>query len=283
MAAAGARVVTSRVRHSVGAGALFGSVLAYGSLVWQFSRREIAGRYRGSFLGFGWAVVNPLLLLAIYTFVFSIVFQIRWDGPVTDRTGFALVVYAGMIVHGFFAECITRAPTLVVDHRNLVKKVVFPLEVLPWTVLLVAAFHFLIGVLILAVASFLKTGALPATMLALPLIVIPLALLALGCAYAFAALGVYLRDLSQVVGFIALTLLFLSPVFYPASAVPESWRFVIAFNPIATFIEMTRGAVLFDVWPSAPRLLLMWALGAAVAWLGFFGFQRSRHGFADVL
>ncbi len=283
MAAAGAARVNTRTRHPIGAGALFGSVLAYGSLVWQFSRREIAGRYRGSFLGFGWTVVNPLLLLAIYTFVFSVVFRIRWDGPVTDRTGFALVVYAGMIVHGFFAECINRAPTLVVDHRNLVKKVVFPLEVLPWTVLLVAAFHFLIGVVILAIASFVKTGGLSVTVLALPLILIPLALLALGCVYAFAALGVYLRDLSQVVGFISLTLLFLSPVFYPASAVPESWRFVIAFNPIATFIEMTRGALLFDVWPSTPRLLLMWALGTAVAWLGFYGFQRSRHGFADVL
>ncbi len=275
--------MTTHVRPSIGMGALFGSVFAYASLVWQFSRREIAGRYRGSFLGFGWAVLNPLLLLAIYTFVFSIVFQIRWDGPVTDRTGFALVVYAGMIIHGFFAECITRAPTLIVDHRNLVKKVVFPLEVLPWTVLLVAAFHFLIGVVILTVASFVKTGAVPVTMLALPCIVIPLALLALGCVYACAALGVYLRDLSQVVGFVALTLLFLSPVFYPASAVPESWRFVIAFNPIASFIEMTRGAVLFDVWPPAQRLLLMWALGLAVAWLGFYGFQRSRRGFADVL
>ncbi|MEP7328316.1 MAG: ABC transporter permease, partial [Betaproteobacteria bacterium] len=263
--------MNTRVQYPVSPAALFGSVLAYGSLLWQFSRREISGRYRGSLIGFGWAVINPLLLLAIYTFVFSIVFQIRWDGPVTDRTGFALVVYAGMIVHGFFAECITRAPTLVVDHRNLVKKVVFPLEVLPWTVLLVAAFHFLIGVLILAVATLLKTGALPVAIISLPLIVAPLALLALGCIYGFAALGVYLRDLSQVVGFIALTLLFLSPVFYPASAVPASWRFVIAFNPIATFIEMTRGALLFNTWPASTSLLLMWALGIAVAWLGFYG------------
>lgn len=275
--------MNTRMRHAVGPAALFGSAIDNGSLLWQFSRREIAGRYRGSLIGFGWAVINPLLLLAIYTFVFSIVFQIRWDGPVTDRTGFALVVYAGMIVHGFFAECITRAPTLVVDHRNLVKKVVFPLQVLPWTVLLVAAFHFAIGVLILVVATLLKTGALAPTIVSLPVIIAPLALLALGCVYGFAALGVYLRDLSQVVGFIALTLLFLSPVFYPASAVPEAWRFVITFNPIATFIEMTRGALLFGIWPAAGPLLAMWALGIAVAWIGFYGFQRSRKGFADVL
>jgi len=115
------------------------------------------------------------------------------------------------------------------------------------------------------------------------LIAAPLALLALGCVYGFAALGVYLRDLSQLVGFIALTLLFLSPVFYPASAVPENWRFVIAINPLATFIEMTRGAVLFDRWPAAMPLLVLWGLGFATAWIGFFGFQRSRKGFADVL
>ena len=122
------------------------------SLLWQFARREISGRYRGSLIGFGWAVLSPLLLLAIYTFVFSIVFRIRWDGPVADRTGFALVVYTGMIVHGFFAECMTRAPTLIVDNRNLVKKVVFPLQLLPWSVLAVAAFHFAVGIVLIAAA-----------------------------------------------------------------------------------------------------------------------------------
>jgi lipopolysaccharide transport system permease protein len=271
------------LRYPVSPGALFGTVVDYASLLWQFSRREISGRYRGSLIGFGWAVLNPLLLLAIYTFVFSVVFRIRWDGPVNDRFGFALVVYAGMIVHGFFAECITRAPMLVVENRNLVKRVVFPLQVLPWSVLIVAAFHFLVGVLLIAAALLATTGALPVTMLALPLIVAPLALLSLGVVYAFAALGVYLRDLGQVVGFIALMLLFMSPVFYPASAVPENWRWVIAINPIATFIEMTRGALLYGTWPAPAPLLAMWTLGLAVAWIGFYGFQRTRRGFADVL
>ena len=271
------------LRYPVGPWALFGTVVDYSSLLWQFSRREISGRYRGSLIGFGWAVLNPLLLLAIYTFVFSVVFRIRWDGPVADRTGFALVVYAGMIVHGFFAECITRAPMLVIENRNLVKKVVFPLQLLPWSVLIVAAFHFLVGVLLIAAAMLVTTGALPMTMLALPMIVLPLALLSLGFVYAFAALGVYLRDLGQVVGFVALTLLFMSPVFYPASAVPDNWRWVIALNPIATFIEMTRGALLFGTWPAPMALAAMWALGLAAAWIGFYGFQRTRRGFADVL
>lgn len=271
------------LRYPVGLRALFGAAVDYGSLLWQFSRREISGRYRGSLIGFGWAVLNPLLLLAIYTFVFSVVFQIRWDGPMADRTGFALVVYTGMIVHGFFAECMTRAPSLIVENRNLVKKVVFPLHVLPWSVLLVAAFHFLVGVLLIAAAMLVKTGTLPFTMVAIPLIVLPLALLSLGVAYAFSALGVYLRDLSQVVGFLALTLLFVSPVFYPASAVPENWHWVIAVNPIATFIELTRGAALFGSWPAPAPLLAMWGIGIAAAWLGFYWFQRTRRGFADVL
>jgi len=271
------------LRHPVGQRALFGAAFDHASLLWQFSRRELSGRYRGSLLGFGWAIVNPLLLLAAYTFVFSVVFRVRWDGPVGDRTGFALAVYSGMIVHGFFAECMTRAPQLVVDHRNLVKKVVFPLSILPWSVLLVAGFHFLVGIALVVIAVLAKTGALPVTVLALPAIAAPLALLALGVVYGCAALGVYLRDLSQVVGFLALVLLFLSPVFYPASAVPPEWRFVIELNPIAAFIGMVRGALLLGTWPGAGALAATWALSLAVAWIGFYGFQRSRRGFADVL
>ncbi|MFO1322757.1 MAG: ABC transporter permease [Burkholderiales bacterium] len=282
MAAARARPVTPR-RYPVGLRALASVFVDHASLLWQFSRREISGRYRGSLIGFGWAVLNPLLLLAIYTFVFSVVFRMRWDGPVDDRFGFALVVYAGMLVHGFFAECMTRAPSLVVDNRNLVKRVVFPLEILPWSALVVAAFHFVVGVVLIVAARLASSGAVPVTALALPLVALPLALLALGVTYAFASLGVYLRDLSQVVGFLALTLLFMSPVFYPASAVPENWRFVIDWNPIAALIEMTRGALLFGRWPSAASLATLWGLGFAVAWLGFYGFQRTRRGFADVL
>ena len=263
--------------------ALFGTVWEHGSLLWQFARREISGRYRGSLIGFGWAVVNPLLLLAIYTFVFSVVFRMRWDGPVSNRAGFALAIYTGMIVHGFFAECMTRAPSLIVENRNLVKKVVFPLHLLPWSVLLVASFHFLVGILLVAAAVLVTTGALPPTLLALPLIVVPLSLLALGVAYAFSALGVYLRDLGQVVGFFAMMLLFLSPVFYPVSAVPEDWRWVIALNPITTFIELARGALLFGSWPGPATLAVAWCIGLATAWAGFFWFQRTRKGFADVL
>lgn len=272
-----------RPRYPVGLRALASAFLVHASLLWQFARREISGRYRGSLIGFGWAVLNPLLLLAIYTFVFSVVFRIRWDGPVESRFGFALVVYAGMLVHGFFAECMTRAPSLVVDHRNLVKRVVFPLEILPWSTLIVATFHFAVGIILIAAALLVTTGALPATAVALPLVFLPLALLALGVTYAFAALGVYLRDLSQVVGFLALTLLFMSPVFYPASAVPEQWRFVIAMNPIATIMEMSRGVLLFGRWPSGAALASVWGLGMLVAWIGFYGFQRTRRGFSDVL
>lgn len=270
-------------RPSVSPLALFGALAEHASLLWQFSRREIVGRYRGSLLGFGWAVVNPLLLLAIYTFVFSVVFALRWDGPVQDRAGFALVIYSGMIVHTFFAECMTRSPTLVVDNRNLVKRVVFPLHILPWSALCVAAFHYVVGMLLIAVAVLVQTGTLPASALALPLVWVPQALLALGVAYGFAALGVYFRDLTQLAGFLALTLLFLSPVFYPVSAVPAQWRVALELNPLAQLIEATRGAMLYGRWPDWTTLAALWLTGAAVAWLGFYGFQRTRRGFADVL
>ena len=273
----------SAPRFPVSPRALFAAFTEHGSLLWQFARREISGRYRGTLLGFGWAVASPLLLLAIYTFVFSVVFRMRWDGPVGDRAGFALAVYAGMIVHGFFAECVTRAPALVVDHRNLVKRVVFPLQILPWSALVVAAFHLAVGTALILAGTLVRTGAVPASAAALPLVFVPLALFALGFTYAFAALGVYLRDLAQLVGFLALALLFASPVFYPESAVPAEWRWVIAVNPIAAFIELTRGALLYGAWPPARALALAWAGGGAVAWLGFWWFQRTRRGFADVL
>lgn len=199
-----------------------------------------------------------------------------------DRAGFALVIYTGMNVHTFFAECMTRAPTLVVDNRNLVKWVVFPLHMLPWSVLLVASFHYLVGVLLIALAMLVRTGGIPPSILALPALWIPQALLALGVAYGFAALGVYLRDLTQLAAFLALTLLFMSPVSDPVSAVP-AYGVVIDANPLATLIETTRGALLYGHWPSSTMLATLWLLGIAVAWLGFYGFQRTRRGFADVL
>jgi lipopolysaccharide transport system permease protein len=272
----------TRLRYPIGLRAFASALVAHGGLLWQFSRREVSGRYRGSLIGFGWAVLNPLLLLAVYTFVFSVVFAIRWNGAVDDRAAFALIVYTGMLVHGFFAECMTRAPALIVDHRNLVKRVVFPLEILPWSALAVAAFHFAVGT-ILIVAALVATSGVPASAIALPVVFLPLALLALGVTYAFAALGVYLRDLSQVVGFLSLVLLFASPVFYPASAVPQSWRFVLALNPIALFIELTRDVLLFGRWPSPAALVAVWGIGLAAAWVGFYAFQRTRRGFADVL
>ena len=272
-----------RAQYSVTPAAMFGAVAQHSSLLWQFARREVAGRYRGSLIGFGWAVLNPLLLLAVYTFVFSVVFEMRWDRPVPDRASFALVIYAGMIVHGFFAECMTRSPSLVVDNRNLVKRVVFPLHLLPWSVLAVASFHYVVGLAIVIAAVFVTTGGLPATIVALPLLWIPQALLALGIAYAFAALGVYLRDLAQLATFLALVLLFASPVFYPASAVPAQWRWVMEVNPVAALIEATRGALLYRTWPDATTIAGLWLASALVAWLGFFWFQRTRRGFADVL
>ncbi len=273
----------TRPRYPVGLRAFASPFLQHASLLWQFSRREVSGRYRGSVIGFGWAVLNPLLLLCVYTFVFSVVFRVRWDAAVDDRAAFALVVYTGMLVHGFVAECMTRAPALVADHRNLVKRVVFPLEILAWSTLAVATFHFAVGILLIVVALLATSGTVPASAIALPLVFVPLALLVLGVTYAFAALGVYLRDLSQVVGFLVLVLLFASPVFYPLSAVPEAWRPLVGANPVAVYIELTRNVLLFGRWPSAAALSASWAIGLAAAWIGFYGFQRTRRGFADVL
>lgn len=182
-------------------------------LIGRMGYREIVGRYQGSVMGLLWSVLNPILMLAIYTFVFSVVFQARWGEVGESRGQFAVVLFAGLIVHGLFAEVLNRSPQLVLSNVNYVKKVVFPLEILPVVQLMAAGFHALISVLVLLGAQWIIHGSVPATALLLPLVAFPLLLLTLGCAWVLASLGVFVRDVGQLVVFATTVLLFLSPVF----------------------------------------------------------------------
>lgn len=252
-------------------------------LVRALVKREVLGRYRGSVMGILWSFFNPVLMLAVYTFVFSVVFKARWNAGSDSKTEFALVLFAGLIVFNLFAECVNRAPGLVLSNVNYVKKVVFPLEILPCVALGSAMFHALISLCVWLVAYLILFGKPHATVLFLPLVVLPLLLLTLGLTWSLASLGVYLRDVSQFIGVIVTLLLFLSPIFYPASALPEDYRFLLLLNPLTPAIEQTR-AVLF--WGTTPDFVLLstYLFGNAfLAWLGFAWFQKSRRGFADVL
>jgi lipopolysaccharide transport system permease protein len=258
-------------------------------LVWQFARRDVLARYRGSLLGLGWSFLTPLLMLGVYTFVFREVFNARWPAaPHTGHTGdenlaFALQVYAGLIVFNLFAEVLGRAPRLVLDQPNLVKKVVFPLEILPWVSILAALFHLAVNCTVLVGAVVLATHQLPATVLALPLVVVAFVPLLLGCSWLLASLGVFLRDIGQLIGMLLTALMFLSPVFYPAQALPARWQPLLLLNPLSIPIEAIRQVVLEGVWPNWVDLGIYTVCALIVGWLGAHWFAATRKGFADVI
>lgn len=262
---------------------MFSSLWRNRELIKAFARREVLGRYRGSILGILWSFFNPLFMLAVYTFVFSVVFKARWNTGSDAKTEFALVLFAGLIVFNLFAECINRAPGLILSNVNYVKKVVFPLEILPFVALVSALFHGLIslGVWLLAYAVFF--GVPHATVLYLPLVILPFFLFIMGLSWALASLGVFLRDVSQFIGVITTVLLFLSPIFYPATALPEDYRQLLYLNPLTPVIEQTRDVLFWGKSPDFLMLGIYWVATAIIAWLGFAWFQKTRKGFADVL
>lgn len=252
-------------------------------LIIALTNREVIGRYRGSFIGILWSFFNPVFMLAVYTFVFSVVFKARWHAGSDSKTEFALVLFAGMIVFSLFSECINRAPTLVLSNPNYVKKVVFPLEILPWVNLGASLFHGAISLAVWLIVYFAFFGLPHTTALFLPLIALPLVLFIMGLSWWLAALGVYLRDISQFLGIVTTTLMFLSPIFYPTTALPETYRGILFLNPLTPIIEQTRDALFWDKSPDFSILLIYSSASAVIAWLGFAWFQKTRKGFADVL
>lgn len=252
-------------------------------LLRQLVRREVSGRYRGSLLGIGWAFLNPLVMLAIYTFVFGFVFQTRWPGLEGEQgIGFAVALFAGLLPFNFFAEALGRAPSAIVAQPNYVKKVVFPLALLPMTIVLTALTHAGIG-LALLVAAQAACGKLSLWVLIVPLAWLPLVILTLGLAWFFAALGVFLRDTGQLMGMALSALLFLSPVFYPASALPETLRPWLLLNPLTVPIETMRAVLIERHAPDWSTLAAYFMVALFIGWLGWRWFEKTRKGFADVL
>jgi lipopolysaccharide transport system permease protein len=252
-------------------------------LIAELVRGEVAGRYRGSVLGVLWSLASPLLLLAAFTFVFGTIFQARWGSAAAGHGDYALLLFPGILLHGLLAEAITRAPGLVTAVPNYVKKVVFPLELLPLVAIGTAVFHALVGFAVLAGTLVVLRGGLPATALAVPVIVAPYVVLLLGATWILAALGVYLRDIAQLTGLVSMLFMFLSPVLYPASALPEQYRSWLALNPLTLPLEETRSALMFGRWPDWGALALYTVVAVAVAAAGYWWFQKSRKGFADVI
>ncbi|UYK84321.1 ABC transporter permease [Xanthomonas sacchari] len=253
-------------------------------LVLQLTRREIVGRYRGSLAGVAWSFFNPLLMLVIYTFVFSSIFKVRWGiGAEESKADFALILFVGLMLHGFFADCLSRAPNLVLANVSYVKKVVFPLELLPWVSVLTALFHLLISVVVLLMVQFVLDVYLPAAAILLPLLLLPFILLTVALSFVFAAVGVYLRDIGQLTAMITTMLFFLSPIVYPSSSLPQGIQPWIKLSPITYPVEQARRLLIFGELPQLSGWFMYMAVAIVFLTCSFYFYQKARKGFADVL
>jgi lipopolysaccharide transport system permease protein len=265
---------------------MFGQIWAQRDLIISLTTRELASRYRGSALGSIWALLVPLLMLLVYTFVFSVVFNARWQtaagGEATSSGSYSVHLFSGLVIYGLVSEVLNRAPGLLLENVAYIKKVAFPLEVMPVVTVLAATFNAIISFSILLIVYLVVIGTPPTTALLLPLYLLAAALIAAGMSWIFAALGVYLRDIRQVVGLATTALMFLSPVFYPLSQVPESFRNILQFNPLSLLLEGMRDALFSGtVVPLELAELLVFSIAVAV--VGRLVFARLREGFADVV
>jgi homopolymeric O-antigen transport system permease protein len=264
--------------------AMFSSLWRNRQLIWQMTRREVVGRYRGSIIGLAWSFFNPVLMLIVYTFVFSVVFKARWNVSGDEsKTDFAIILFTGMIVFNLFAEIVNRAPGLIVYNVNYVKKVVFPLEILSWVALGSVLFHSLVSLSVLLLAQFIFNQSLPWTIVLFPLVLLPLIFASLGAAWFLAAIGVFVRDVGQITGVITTILMFLSAVFYPLSALPERYQNLLKLNPLVLIITESRNVLIYGSLPDWSWLGLALLMGLVIAFAGFWWFQKTRKGFADVL
>ncbi len=270
-------------QHNVSLLEMFSSFHRNRSLIFQMTKREVIGRYRGSVLGIAWSFFNPLIMLAVYTLVFSTVFQARWTVGSDSKTEFALVLFIGMIVHGVLAESMNNSPPLMFRNISYVKKVVFPLEILPWVVMGTTLFHALISVVVWSLFYVIVSHSFQWTVIFLPIVFVPLILFSLGVSWMFASLGVYIRDIGQMTGVLTTILLFMSPIFYPASMLPEPYRTFIYLNPLTFIIEQARDVLMWGNTPDWLGVGVAYIVSLLVAWLGFAWFQKTRQGFADVL
>ncbi len=259
------------------------SIFKNHQLIYQMTKRDVIGRYRGSIFGLAWSFFNPLIMLAVYTFVFSVVFSARWNTASNSQTEFALALFIGMITHGLLAECVMRAPGIILGHVSYVKKVVFPLEILPWVVMGGTLFHSLVSLGVWALFYVIVNQSLHWTVMIIPLVLLPLVFFTMGLAWILAALGVYLRDIGQMTGVFTTILMFLSPVFYSADRLPENFKNAMYLNPLTFIIEQSRDVLMWGKLPNWNGLGLSLLISLIVAWLGFIVFQRTRQGFADVL
>lgn len=270
-------------RPSLHPWAPFLSLVANFRLIYDLCRRDISGRYRGSMGGLFWSFLNPLLMLAIYSFVFGYIFKSRWQVSGASDPHYSIVLFIGLIISNFFSECSNRSPSLVTANPNYVKKVIFPLETLAWVGVGTGLFHALISSFALLVVMWLSGTPLAWTAVFFPALILLFLPLIAGVSWLLSAIGVYFRDVQQIVGMVTMALVFLAPVFYPRSSLPEEYRWLLSLNPITYMVESARGLILWRQFPDIQATACYALVSLLTAWLGWVTFQTTRRGFADVI
>lgn len=272
------------ISYPISPTSIIASIRQHHELLMQLARRDAFGRYRTSYLGAMWSVLAPLTTLMVYTFVFGKVLPSNWTGQVgTSTKEFAIVLFAGLLVFNYFAECVTRAPGVILSNPNYVTRVVFPLEILVPATMLSALIHLLANALLLLLVQAVMTGHVSSFALLLPVALLPLFFLTLGVMWFLASLGVYVRDVGQFAAILVTPLLFLSPIFFPMEAVPVDYRWLMKLSPLTGSVEAARDVLVFGRLPNVSYWLANFGASVAVMAAGFAWFQYTRSGFADVL
>lgn len=282
-AAVGAAVRPRTVWRHLLPTTLISGLWRHRELIRQLTRREVEMRYRGSILGGLWVFLLPLGMLIVYTFVFGTVLRSRWGTGEESKVEFALTLFAGLVIFQIFSELINSSCVVITQNMNYVKKVVFPLEVLPFVLLLAIMVRAIVSIVILAVGLIFLVQRLPPTVLYFPLVLLPLVMLSLGFGWFLSSFGVFVRDIGQVIGVIANVLFFVTPIFYPISRLPESFRWIAHVNPLAFIVEDSRRVLIWNQAPQWGPWLIVVLISFVVMQLGYAWFMETKRGFADVL
>lgn len=271
------------MNHLTSIKSLIQSILRNRELILHMTKRSVVGKYKGSLFGLFWSFLNPLILLTIYTFAFSVVFKAKWGVGEEGFLDFALILFASLTIFNVFGDILKESPMLVLGQPNFVKKVIFPLEILPVVSLLSSLIHAGISIIIFVFFFGLAHKALHLTLLLLPFILLPLIFISLGLSFILASLGVFIRDIGYFMNHIITILLFTSPVFFPLEKVPPSFRNLLYFNPIAYVLEDARSVMVFGNFPNWLNLIIYTFIGVMLTLFGYMWFQKTRKGFADVM
>lgn len=255
------------------------------NLFFQITKRNISARYRGSFLGLLWSFAYPLMMLCVYTFVFGFIFKARWGIPqlADNNAAFPLIMFCGLSVFNLFAEVVNTSPLLIVNNTNFVKKVIFPLEIIPISTVSTIFYYGTTWFILLLIGVLTLLPTLTWTALLLPITIIPLAIFSIGISFLISAFGVYLRDINHLANIITQILFFITPIFYPIELVPERFRWIIQINPLTYFIEETRKLFIYGEMPDLKICSILLVISLIVFQIGFFCFSKMKKGFADVL